>query len=88
MRRPDVAPHVWPDPSEPLTVDNPGGRRVLVQVATADGEEPFGFAVRHDLAAGKLTVHWAGFVCQGDDITQHPVRVPAGPLRVQIINPA
>lgn len=90
MRRPDVAPYLWTDPTEPLTVTNSGGRRSIVAVRTADGDELLGFAVRYDTDARELTVYWSNLLCTFDSLTdtQHPVAAPAGPLHVGVITPA
>lgn len=78
-----MRPYLWEDPSRPLTVPNDAGRRALVDVRTADGQQPFGFAVDH--GDGELTVRWPGIVCAGDNLTQHPVPAPSGPLNVKVI---
>jgi hypothetical protein len=79
--------HIWDDPSVPLTVPTSAGRRTIVDVATASGERPFGFAVNYDIEPGQVTVSWPGIVCMGDELTQYPVPAPAGPLLVAVISP-
>jgi hypothetical protein len=78
-----MRPYVWEDPSRPLTVPNRAGRRALVDVRDDVGRQPFGFKVDH--GDGELTVRWPGIVCAGDDLTQHPVPPPPGPLNVKVI---
>lgn len=81
-------PHIWADPSVPLTVPSHAGRRAIVDIATVSGERPFGFAVSHDPERGQLTVSWPGIVCFGDNVSQYESPVPAGPLMVAVIAPA